>query len=430
MWQKYRNTIGPLLLMIASPTFVMLMWYTNTYLAGSTSRLFAEFSEQGFLQTIYRIWAPVFWGSGTAWTMIITFTIFQMLLMRALPGKEYLGPVTPKGNRPVYKANGVTAFFITIATFTFFTMAGVFPATIIYDNLGELFGALNVFALAVCLMLYFKGRYAPSTSDNGTTGNFLFDYYWGTELYPQVFGWHIKKLIACRLGMMSWCLILLSYAAKQDQLYGLSNSMLISIALQFIYVTKFYFWETGYLSSLDQMHDRAGWMICWGCLVFVPCIYTSPSMYLVLHPIELSTITALAIFTIGASSIFINYFADKQRQKVRSTNGNCKVWGKEPRITVATYTTDTGETKQNILLSSGWWGITRHFHYIPEIVGALCWSIPALFTNFAPYFYVLFLATLLLTRAFRDDERCARKYGEYWEEYCNLVPYKLVPYII
>lgn len=430
MWQKYRNTIGPLLLMIASPTFVMLMWFTNTYLAGSTSRLLAEFNQQGFLQTIYSIWAPVFWGSGTAWTMIITFTVFQMILMRMLPGNEYLGPVTPKGNRPVYKANGVAAFFTTIATFTFFTMAGVFPATIIYDNLGELLGALNVFALAVCLALYFKGRFAPSTSDNGTTGNFLFDYYWGTELYPQVFGWHIKKLIACRLGMMSWCLILLSYAAKQDQLYGLSNSMVISIALQFIYVTKFYFWETGYLSSLDQMHDRAGWMICWGCLVFVPCIYTSPSMYLVLHPIELSTLTALAIFTIGASSIFVNYFADKQREKVRSTNGNCKVWGKEPRITVATYTTDTGETKQNILLSSGWWGITRHFHYIPEIVGALCWSIPALFTNFAPYFYVLFLATLLLTRAFRDDQRCARKYGEYWEEYCNLVPYKLVPYII
>lgn len=430
MWHKHRNTIGPFILMICSPVFVMLMWYTNTYLAGSFVNLMNMFGEYGLLQSIYLIWAPVFWGSPTAWTIILSFTVFQMGLMRALPGEEYVGPVTPKGNRPVYKANGVAAFFTTMLVFVACTSTGLFPATIIYDNMGELLGALNVSALTVCLLLYFKGRFAPSTTDSGTTGNFIFDYFWGTELYPQVLGWHIKKLIACRLGMMSWCLILLSYAAKQSELYGLSNSMLISVALQFIYVTKFYFWETGYLSSLDQMHDRAGWMICWGCLVFVPCIYTSPGMYLVLHPIHLNSIVALAIFTIGATSIFINYFADKQRETVRSKNGNCKIWGKEPRITVATYQTETGETRQNILLASGWWGITRHFHYIPEIVGALCWSIPALFTNFAPYFYVLFLTTLLLTRAFRDDKRCAQKYGEYWQEYCNQVPYKLVPFII
>lgn len=29
-------------------------------------------------------------------------------------------------------------------------------------------------------------------------------------------------------------------------------------------------WETGYLSTIDIMHDRAGYYICWGCLVWVP----------------------------------------------------------------------------------------------------------------------------------------------------------------
>ena len=97
---------------------------------------------------------------------------------------------------------------------------------------------------------------------------------------------------------MSWGLILLSYAAKQQQLFGLSDAMMVAIALQFIYLTKFYIWETGYLCSLDIMHDRAGFYICWGCLVWVPCIYTSPSMYLVLHPIHLGILLAATIFVL------------------------------------------------------------------------------------------------------------------------------------
>ncbi len=45
---------------------------------------------------------------------------------------------------------------------------------------------------------------------------------------------------------------------------------------------------------------------------------------------------------------------------------------------------------------AGWWGLARHFHYLPEIIAALLWTVPALFTHVLPYFYVTFL-TLLLT---------------------------------
>ena len=34
---------------------------------------------------------------------------------------------------------------------------------------------------------------------------------------------------------------------------------------------------------------------------------------------------------------------------------------------------------------------------------------------------------LLFDRAFRDDARCAAKYGAYWDQYRKLVPYKVVP---
>lgn len=431
MWLNVRNNLGPLLLILLCPPFVMLMWYTNTVLGGSLSALWDLMLQQGIFQTIYSIWKPFFFGSSTAWIIISSFIVFELVLMRFLPGKTWEGPISPKGNVPIYKANGVLAFITTMAVFCIASFGlNLFSASILYDNLGGIFGALNLFSLLFCVFLYVKGRFYPSSSDAGAGNNFLFDYYWGTELYPKVFGLHLKKFITCRFGMMSWGLMLLSYGAKQTELSGLSNAMLISVALQFIYIAKFFVWETGYLRSLDIMHDRAGFYICWGCLVWVPCIYTSPSMYLVLHPIHLSLGWALAIFSLGVVSIMINYLADKQRLVTRATDGNCKVWGKKPVTMLAHYNTEEGMAKQSLLLASGWWGVARHFHYIPEIAAAFFWSVPALFTHFAPYFYVCFLTILLVDRAFRDDKRCAEKYGSDWDKYCELVPYKIAPYVI
>jgi hypothetical protein len=66
---------------------------------------------------------------------------------------------------------------------------------------------------------------------------------------------------------------------------------------------------------MDIMHDRAGYYICWGCLVWVPAIYTSPAMYLTMHGVDnLSTPLALAIACAGAAAIYINYDSDRQRQ--------------------------------------------------------------------------------------------------------------------
>ncbi|OGV51984.1 MAG: 7-dehydrocholesterol reductase [Legionellales bacterium RIFCSPHIGHO2_12_FULL_42_9] len=431
MWLTIRSTLGPLLLILLCPPFVMLMWYTNTELGGSLGDLLDLMTQQSVFQVTYTIWKPYFWGSATAWAVISCFVVVEITLMCLLPGNTVYGPISPKGNVPVYKSNGILAFFITIMGFCIATFwLRLFPATILYDNLGFILGALNVFSLVFCVLLYIKGRYFPSSTDASTSKNILFDYYWGTELYPMVFGWSVKKFITCRFGMMSWGLLLISYAAKQEALGGLANSMVISVALQLLYITKFFIWENGYLRSLDIMHDRAGFYICWGCMVWVPCIYTSPTMYLVLHPVHLSYWWATIIASLGVVSIIINYLADKQRLLTRATEGGCEIWGKKPITLVANYKTNTGDEKQSLLLASGWWGIARHFHYVPELAGTFFWSVPALFTNFAPYFYVCFLTILLLDRAFRDDKRCAKKYGQDWAKYCELVPYKIVPFLV
>lgn len=424
----FHHSFFPLFLIIVCPFTALLMWHINTANHGSMTAFIQSISHNGFFNVMQGMWSSVVFGTTNGWKIIGTFAFVQLVLMRIVPGSRFEGPITPKGNVPVYKANGFLCYLITLALFFVCSyQLHWFSATIVYDNFAGIIGALNIFSLVFCVFLYLKGRFAPSSSDCGMTGNFIFDYYWGTELYPRVLGWDLKMFTNCRFGMMAWPVIVLSFAAKQSQLYGLSDSMLVALIVMMTYLTKFFIWETGYLRSMDIMHDRAGFYICWGCLVWVPAIYTSPILYLVNHPLHLGPILATTIAVLGVASVMINFFADHQRQKVRATNGQCKVWGKAPVLIDAEYTTTDGERKQTVLLASGWWGVARHFHYLPEILGSFFWTVPALFVSPLPYFYVIFLTILLVHRSVRDEARCRAKYGKYWQAYCDAVPSRIIP---
>ena len=82
----------------------------------------------------------------------------------------------PTGHVPVYQANGLLTYL------------GVIDPGLVYDHLGEILESLNISAIVLCWLLYFKGKYLPSNSDASVSGNLIFDYYWGTELHPRVLG--------------------------------------------------------------------------------------------------------------------------------------------------------------------------------------------------------------------------------------------------
>jgi 7-dehydrocholesterol reductase len=242
-----------------------------------------------------------------------------------------------------------------------------------------------------CAFLNVKGRVAPSSSDSGSGGSWIADFYWGLELYPRLFNGRldIKTFTNCRCGMMGWAVLVVTFAAAQAdaRMHGsLSDSMFVSVALMMVYIVKFFVWETGYWSSMDIMHDRAGYMICWGCLTWVPAIYTSPALYLVAHPIQLGTAKAAALLLGGALAVWVNYDGDAQRQRVRAADGAARVWGRPAAVIRARYVTAAGECKQSLLLASGWWGVARHFHYVPELLAAFLWTAPCGFAQPLPYF--------------------------------------------
>lgn len=170
-------------------------------------------------------------------------------------------------------------------------------------------------------------------------------------------------------------------------------------------------------------------MIAWGCIAFVPGFYTLSSIYLVKNSPRTShdALIGTLILVLGLASVILNYWIDYQRQVVRKTDGNCLIWGKKPVLIRAKYRDEKGNEKNSVLLASGFWSVARHFNYVFELGLTLAFGLPALSSSILPYLYLFFLTTLLVHRAIRDDDKCSKKYGRYWVEYCKLVPYKIVP---
>mmetsp|Transcript_2514 Transcript_2514/g.3910 ORF Transcript_2514/g.3910 Transcript_2514/m.3910 type:complete len:449 (-) Transcript_2514:264-1610(-) len=420
------RALGSLVLLLLTPVFVLTFWSCCKHHGGSFQSLFSFAIENKFSEVIAEIYPTPF--DPYCWKLILSYMAFELTLMKIVPGKIFKATTTPSGHVPVYIANGIQCYTITIIALFLCAYYNIFNPADVYDNMGKLLSSINLFAVVFCLLLMFKGLYFPSTADSGSNGNVLVDYFWGTELYPRILGWDVKQFTNCRFGMMFWQVGILCFAWKQVQLQGgLSSSMLVNVLLQSVYIAKFFWWETGYFCSMDIQHDRAGYYICWGCLVWVPGMYTIHSYFLVEHPVLLSLPVAGLMLLAGVLCIWCNYDCDRQRQEFRATSGRTKIWGREPQFVTASYVTEGGEVRTSLLLVSGWWGLARHFHYIPEILASFFWCLPALFSHPLPYFYPVYLTLLLLDRAWRDDKRCADKYGAHWDEYCRRVPYKIIP---
>lgn len=241
--QVLRTTLIPLTLMLLSPLGVQFVWVVCFHYDGSLLR---AISEGRALPSLFPsiTYSGVFLGTFFLW--------MQLMLLLLLPAKKFVAGATPMGNKPEYRLNGVLAFVITHILLLALHFAGLWKYQYVYDHFGELLTFLNTFALLATPMLYIRGLYFPTTSDSGKTANgFVWDLWQGTELHPEIFGVSLKQLINCRFAMMGWGVLVVSFTFKQKEVYGfVSNSMVVSTALQLIYIFKFFWWESGYFNSV------------------------------------------------------------------------------------------------------------------------------------------------------------------------------------
>ncbi|OAJ41205.1 hypothetical protein BDEG_24839 [Batrachochytrium dendrobatidis JEL423] len=358
---------------------------------------------------------------------------FQAVLYSVLPGKIGYGQTTPAGHTLPYVVNGLLAWFVTHALFIAGSLYyGFFKASIIADNWGALLIAANVYGYFLTFFSYFKAYVFPSHSeDRKFSSSFVYNLFMGIEFNPR-FGkyFDFKLFHNGRPGIIAWTLINFSFAAAQYNKIGyVTNSMLLLNWLHAVYVLDFFYNEDWYLRTIDIAHDHFGFYLAWGDTVWLPYMYTLQSHFLLRNTTDLSWPVFGAVFTIGMVGYYIFRTVNNQKDLVRSTDGKCLIWGKPAKIIRTEFTTTNGKTHRSLLLISGYWGISRHFNYVGDLLISTAMCMTCGFDHILPYFYIVYMSILLMQRIERDHLRCQGKYGKFWDMYCEQVPYKLIPYL-
>ncbi|KAH8883719.1 ERG4/ERG24 ergosterol biosynthesis protein [Thozetella sp. PMI_491] len=408
------------------PSLTVLCWIALEHFESSLFRALTKLQALG-PSSFTNQFAPTH-----DWRVTVAYfgwVLFQALLYTVLPGKS-TGQLTAGGRLLDYSTNGFLAWVTSVLAFAVLALSGIIDPSFIARHWGSLIITLNIYGYALSVVAYLKAYYAPShLEDLAFSGSMLYDFLMGIELNPR-FGqhWDWKLFHNGRPGIIGWTLIDLTYAALQYQTHGtITNSMLIINLLHGIYVADFFINEDWYLRTIDICHEYFGFYLAWGSAVWLPSIYTLQAQYLARNPVDLSPLAATTILTLGLGGYVFFRLANRQKDRVRKSKGDCYVWGAKAKVMRCHFKTINGQKHETLLLLSGWWGIARHFNYVGDLI--LSFSMCALCgtRDLLPWAYAIFMACILIHRCYRVDQRCRVKYGAQWDEYCSLVRWNMVP---
>jgi protein-S-isoprenylcysteine O-methyltransferase Ste14 len=396
--------------MIALPLFVYYLWSCVTVYQGA---LVFPSSLEEIGAWLSRVPAPTL----SALAIVGAWIFLQVGLQLAAPGKVVEGTPLADGSRLKYRMNGLFSFCFSVALAWLVVRAGWLAPTLLYDHFGALLTTMNLVAFGFSLFLYGQGK-APGPAGS-SSGNVLYDYFMGVQLNPRFGNFDFKFFCESRPGLIAWVLIDWSLAAAHYQLHGtLTTPMILVCAFQTLYIADYFWHEEAILTTWDIKHEKFGWMLCWGDLVWVPFTYTLQAFYLVNHAHELPLWGTVGIVALNLTGYYLFRSANLQKHRFR-TDPQARIWGKTPQSIPTVLGTR--------LLTSGWWGVARHVNYLGDLLMGLAWCLPCLFDSPLPYFYIIYFLILLLHRERRDDAMCREKYGQAWEEYCALVRYRIFP---
>lgn len=400
------------LAVLALPTVVYYLWISMRYHGGALllPRSLAELRGLAAELPLPTWRAAAIYG---------LWVLAQLLLQLFAPGRSIPGATLDDGRRLSYRLNGWFAWWVTLLGVLVLVWRGVIPATLLFDELGPLLSVANLASLGFAIYLHaFPLLHASAKSDR-RRGPLFRDFFAGVVLNPRLGSLDLKFFCESRPGLILWVLIDLSMAAKQIELHGrLSAPMLLVCIFQFFYVADYFLHEDAILSTWDIRHERFGFMLSWGCLVWVPFTFSLQAQYLVRHGHDLSLPAIIGIVALNAGGYFIFRSSNLQKHRFRQSPSS-PIWGKRP--------TFIRTARGTQLLTSGFWGIARHLNYTGDLMMGLAWCLPCGLGHVLPYFYFIYFAILLIHRERRDDQHCASRYSADWDEYRRRVPWRMIP---
>uniref|UniRef100_A0A671NCC1 Delta(14)-sterol reductase LBR n=1 Tax=Sinocyclocheilus anshuiensis TaxID=1608454 RepID=A0A671NCC1_9TELE len=353
--------------------------------------------------------------------IVLLWLLFQAVLSLLPVGKLVEGMPLKNGKTLKYRINGFYALLLT-AVAVGVAMYQEGDLSYIHAHFLQFYTSALLIVTLLSIYLFIRSRWASEDelAPGGNSGYIIYDFFMGRELNPRIKNFDIKFFCEMRPGLMGWVLInfaMLQAEMKHQNLENPSPAMLLVNIFQLLWVVDGFWHEEKLLTMMDIVYDGFGFMLTFGDLAFVPFTFTCQAYYLVSHPNELSAFWIITLITMNGVGYYIFRKANSQKFAFRKNPS-------DPAVShLKTIPTATGES----LIVSGLWGWVRHPNYLGDIIMGLAWSLPCGFNHLIPYFYLIYLITLLVHRNARDEHQCRKKYGSAWDEYCKAVPYRIFP---
>jgi len=334
-------------------------------------------------------------------------------------------------------------YVVSLGTMVALHVYGVFPLEWIADHISQLAITAIVMCDIASVGLYLwsfrqnSDGSSPLLALAGNSGVAVYDFFIGRELNPRIQlpflpPVDLKFFNELRPGLQGWVLINLAFLAKHialvkeagrsdETLFGLgvTNEMLLVQLFQAYYVLDSALCERSILTTMDITTDGFGLMLCFGDLAWLPFTYSLQAAYLSQSPQYFGPVVMGIILAVSCTGLFI----------FRSSNSEKDQFRRDPTHPSVAHLTSIPTARKTRLITSGWWGTARHINYFGDWLMALAWCLCTGFTYPITYFYAGYFAVLLIHRERRDDHACHLKYGQAWEEYRKLVPWRIVPFV-
>ena len=206
-----------------------------------------------------------------------------------------------------------------------------------------------------------------------------------------------------------------------ENVYPINTGLLMGVAMISFFVWDFLSFERAHLYTYGFTAERVGFKLGFGCIAFFPYFYPIAiwSTVHLPHPGHHWSFNAvfILIFVLGwilsrGSNLQKFYFKISPAKKF---------FGIKP---------ETICDEKHSLLTSGFWGKSRHINYFGEMLMACGVALSVGYPN-VPWVWLhpLYLVAFLFARQADDDKICKAKYGELWDRYKEKAKYRVIPYI-
>ena len=426
--KEFGGPIGVTMMMIFFPLLMNYLWLCVQVKSGSLLSLLSVKDIKIFFGLIAEHATPTWFAT----KLYLGFCLLQGFLAYVMPGPIVKGlPIPSENNKQLeYRCNGVWSFYTLAVIALIVHNTGIFPLTSIVENFGPLMSVAIITGMACSFGMYFATMIGGKPIR--MSGNVIYDIFMGAPLNPRIGRLDLKMFAEIRIPWVILFYVTVSAALKQREQAGhITPELWFMMLAHFLYVNACMKGEECIPTTWDIFYEKFGFMLIFWNMTGVPFTYCLSSLYLLKNgPQNHSNFHVAFCFGLLLFGYYIWDSAQSQKNRFRMQQRGTYIPRRTfPQLPWGTLKNPSYiQTKQgNMLLTGGWWAYARKIHYTADLMMALSWGLITGVQSFIPYFYVTFFVFVLVHRVSRDMERCARKYGEDWEEYCRKVPYIFIP---